>query len=138
VHVSRAVSYFELPEYAGIITFIEAIFAELNMGLFIYHVEDPQDRGKLKLIYANKQASAFTGTDLSRVVGMRILEAFPALDGTDIPEFFLDVFTSGRSRRYPEALDYGDANVKRGKYSVRCFPMPHDCVGVLFEREGAD
>jgi len=132
--VSRVVSFFELPEYAAILTFIEAVFAEINMGLLIYHVEDPADRARLKLIYANKQASLFTGTDLNEVVGREIFDAFPPLRQTDIPEFFLEVAARGESRRYPEALVYGDRNVVRGKYQVRGFPMPHDCVGVLFER----
>ena len=132
--MSRVVSFFELPEYAAILTFIEAVFAEINMGLLIYHVEDPADRARLKLIYANKQASLFTGTDLNEVVGREIFDAFPPLRQTDIPEFFLEVAARGESRRYPEALVYGDRNVVRGKYQVRGFPMPHDCVGVLFER----
>jgi len=132
--MSRDVSLFELPAYSAILTFVEAIFAEINIGLLIYHVEDAERVERLKLIYANKQASRFTGTDLGQLVGRHIFDAFPGLRETDIPQFFLDVARTRQSHRYAEALDYGDAKVVRGRYTVKAFPMPYQCVGVLFER----
>jgi len=124
--------YFELPEYSAILTFLDAVLAEINMGIFIYHLEDPEDERKLKLIYANKEASNCTGADLSPLVGKYILEAFPGLAETQFPKAFRDVIVQGESRRLG-AMEYEDANLKKRSYSVRAFPMPAGCMGVLFE-----
>ena len=124
--------YFELPEYSAILTFLDAVLAEINMGIFIYHLEDPEDERKLKLIYANKEASNCTGADLTPLVGKYILEAFPALAETEIPKAYRDVVVQGESRRIG-TVEYEDANLKKRSYSVRAFPMPAGCMGVLFE-----
>ena len=125
--------YYELPEFAAILSFIDAIFRELNMGLFIYHMEDLKAPTSLRLIYANKEASKSTGADLREMVGKPILEAFPNLSQTQIPQLFSDVVNNKESRRVDE-FEYTDENLATGSYSVKAFPMPNDCVGVLFER----
>jgi hypothetical protein len=124
--------YFELPEYSAILTFLDAILAEINMGIFIYHLEDPEDERKLKLIYANKEASNCTGADMTALVGKYILEAFPALAETEIPAAYRDVVVEGVPRRLG-TMEYEDANLSKRRYSVRAFPMPAGCMGVLFE-----
>ena len=125
--------YYELPEFSGILSFIDAIFRELNMGLLIYHLEEPGEPSTLRLIYANPEASESTGADLQPVVGQRILTAFPNLADSGMPEIFADVASNKESRRVEE-IDYGDERLVQGTYRVRAFPMPSDCVGVLFER----
>ena len=124
--------YFELPEFSAILTFVDAIFAELNMGLLIYHVEDPGDIRTARLIYANRQASEFTQTDLGRQVGKLIFDAFPYLVDTDIPRLYQEVASEKRSH-HVGIVEYEDDNVKHGRYATRAFPMPNDCIGVLFE-----
>jgi hypothetical protein len=124
--------YFELPEFSAILTFIDAIFAEINMGLFIYHVEDPQDIRTARLIYANKQASLFTGTDLGRQVGKLIFDAFPYLVDTEIPRLYQEVVREKKAH-HVGIIEYEDENVRRGRYSTRAFPMPNDCIGILFD-----
>ena len=128
--------YYELPEFAGILAFIDAIFAELNMGLLIYHVEDPQRIGEARLIYANRQASECTGTDLRRLLGKPMLEAFPHLAGTNVPKLCAEVAELKEPRKVG-VVEYEDDNVRRGRYETRAFPMPHQCVGVLFESVGS-
>jgi len=124
--------YFELPEYSAILTFLDAVLAEINMGIFIYHLEDHEDERKLKLIYANKEASNCTGADMAPLVGKYILEAFPALAETEFPKAFRDVVVRGESCRLG-TMEYEDATLKKRSYTVRAFPMPAGCMGVLFE-----
>ena len=85
--------FYESPDFAAILTFIDAIFSELNMGLFIYHVEDPTKIDSARLIYANKEASRCTGTDLRRMLGKQIFNAFPYLAETKARMF--EIFRSG-------------------------------------------
>ena len=46
------------------------------MGLLIYHAEKPDDVSSYRLIYANREASRCTGTDLGHVVGMDVMDRF--------------------------------------------------------------
>ncbi len=102
----------DLPEFYSILGFVDSIFRALNMGFLIYHMEDLAEPASLRLIYANGEASRSTGADLQNMVGRRIFNAFPNLESTEVPGVFADVVNRKESR----------------------FPMPHDCVGVLFEK----
>lgn len=123
---------FNLADLDTMTSLIDAIFSEINVGLVVYQVEKLSAASSLKLVYANKQASKYTGTDLSRLLGQYILDAFPMLAQTDIPEQYLEVAQTKQSRTIG-AFEYGDANVGKNYYALKAFPMPNDCVGVLFE-----
>ena len=125
-------SYFELPEYSAILTFVDAVFSQLNIGLLIYHLEEPEEPTSLKLIYANAEASRCTGADLGTLTGKTILEAFPNLADTDLPRIYAEVTKQGKPQKVG-VVRYEDAQLERATYSVKAFPMPSSCVGVLFE-----
>lgn len=127
---------FALPQFSAILTFVDAIFRELNIGLLIYWVENPQEIASAKLIYANAEASRCTGTDLGLVVGKRIFEAFPGLEGTHAADTFGEVVIERVSRRVG-VVEYADGNVRHGNYLTRAFPMPSDCFGVIFDDRDA-
>ena len=109
------------------------MFSELNIGLLIYHLEAPDDPNSLKLLYANQAASEFTGADLSALVGRRILDAFPGLEGSGLPEIYAEVART-RKPYNVGAYEYGgDEQVTQGYYAVKAFPMPSTCAGIVFE-----
>ena len=60
----------QLPIHSAMIDFIDAVFFHLNVGLLIYHVPDPDDIPSYRLIYANTEASRYTGTDLGPMIGV--------------------------------------------------------------------
>ena len=124
---------YTLPEFGPIIGVLDAVLSEVNLGLLIYHLEDTQDPTTLKLVYANREAARCTGLEMKPRLGKFILDAFPPLENTDLPRIFTEVVTEQASRRIevPYAEDGESVD-----YSVRAFPMPANCVGVLFERRG--
>ena len=125
--------YIEHPEFAGILTFVDAIFAELNVGLLIYHVVDPSQIETAQLIYANRRASLYTKTDLQERIGMRIFDAFPALLASRTAEQFGEVIATGEGRRIG-IIEYQDENIPRARFATKAFPMPRQCFGVIFEK----
>ena len=122
-----------LPEFGPIVGVLDALLSELNVGLLIYHLEEPTDSESLKLVYFNREAARSTGLDMDTRLGMRILDAFPPLAESDAPKTFHEVVTTQRSRRIE--VPYAEVG-EQVHYSVRAFPMPAHCVGVLFERAG--
>ena len=124
---------FDLSDIPTMMSMVSSIFSELNIGLFICHLEDRKNPRTLKVVYANKTASQYTGADVTQWVGKYILEAFPALAETDLPELYAEVVNKNESRNIG-AFEYGgDESIGRSHYSVKAFPMPNDCVGVVFE-----
>jgi len=124
--------YQELPEFSAILTFVDAIFSELNIGLLICHVVDAEQIDSARLIYANKQASRCAGTDLRERVGMQVFEAFPALAGSKAARVFAKVVAT-REPSKVGVVEYGDQEVQQARFEARAFPMPNSCFGVIIE-----
>jgi len=122
-----------LPEFGPIVGVLDSILSELNVGLLIYHLEDQGDPTTLRLAYVNREAARSTGLDMDLRLGKRILDAFPPLAQTELPKIFAEVVQTQTSRRIEVPYAEGGQSVD---YSVRAFPMPAHCVGVLFERSG--
>ena len=114
-------------------SWVSSILSELNVGLLIYHLEDRDDPLSLRLLYANHTASEYTGSDLSKVVGKVILDAFPGLAETELPAVYADVAKTTKSAELGAFKYRGDDSITQGYYSVKAFHMPYDCVGIIFE-----
>ena len=63
---------------------------------------------------------------------MFIHEAFPNLAETDIPKTYATVATKEIPQRLG-VVHYKDERLQEASYTVRAFPMPSSCVGILFE-----
>lgn len=125
--------FYVASEFAPIIAFLDSVLSELNVGLVIYHLEKADDAKSLKLIYANREAERSTGLEMQHRIGKYILDAFPPLAETRLPETYREVATTKTPQRVE--VPYGDPGQSAASYSVRAFPMPGGCVGGLFERE---
>ena len=112
----------------SLISLIDELFADFNMGFLIYHIEDLNDVRTLKLIYANQEASKYTGADLQPRVGKYIHEAFPALEATEIPKAFHDVILKKEAMRIG-MVDYSDEQVEKALTQLKPFPCPINVWG---------
>ncbi len=122
----------DLPDVDTLIRLIDSIFADINIGLLVYHVEEPSDIASARLVYVNQEASQYTGADLRTLVGKPIFEAFPALVGSDVPVLYAEVLRT-KTPRQLGTVEYGDEHLAKQFYAVKAFPMPNDCLGVAFE-----
>jgi hypothetical protein len=111
---------------------IDTVLSEMNIGLVIYQMEELNASASLRLVYANKQAAKYAAIDFSQLIGKYILEAFPMLADTGIPEQYAEVARTKRSCNLG-AFEYGGTATSKSYYALKAFPMPNDCVGVLFE-----
>ena len=78
-----------------------------------------EDIRTARLIYANRQASKLTDTDLGRLVGKLIFDAFPYLVDTEIPRLYQEVALEKKSH-HVGIVDYEDENVKRAISTLKC------------------
>lgn len=120
----------------GLLALREADNARLNYGMMVertplgilFYTRGSSD----ELIFAggNPAADAILGISLKDLVGKTIVEAFPALAETDIPEGYREVMRTGQSFRRDEVF-YSDERIT-GAYDVVCFRLAPGSIAVMF------
>jgi PAS domain S-box-containing protein len=76
----------------------------IDSAPFGAHTYDLLDDGSLVLIGANLSANRILGIDHQTLLGKKILEAFPALEGTDIPENYSKTAREGKTYHNDQLL----------------------------------
>ncbi len=122
----------KITDVRDLLALMDLVFSNMNLGLLVYEMEHPKDERKLKLVYANAEASRYTGTDLQNKVGKYVLDAFPALAGTELPKAYLEI-ASRKEARTIGLVEYADETMQKKAYSVKGFPLPANCLGIIFE-----
>jgi PAS domain S-box-containing protein len=109
------------------------IVKNIQIGLYVYRLENQEDDHSLRLISANPASEKFTGVPAKKVLGKTIDENFPLLREQGVPEVFAEVVRKGEAVDLQRDVYYQDDRVKEGIFRVKAFPMEDDCVGVSFE-----
>lgn len=108
------------------------IVKNIQVGLYIYHLEDLKDDRTLRLIYANPASEELTGFSVMNMIGKTIDEIFPNLRDLKVPERYAEVVRSGEVKVF-EDIVYEDDRHIQASYSVKAFPLPNNQVGVCFD-----
>ncbi|MHC4957561.1 MAG: PAS domain-containing protein [Planctomycetota bacterium] len=109
------------------------IARNMHVGLLVYEIGDPEDDRSLRIRVVNPEGERLLGIDQETLTGQYIDDAFPVLRDMGLPQLFLETYRSGEPT-VRENFEYGDDRVVRGGWKFRAFPLPEQCVGVLFER----
>jgi len=107
-------------------------FHNIHLGVLVWQLEDPRDVRSLRLLDLNGAAERELGTSVRRAVGKVIVETFPALLETHLPESCRSVIASGVTETVGEAR-FGDDRGRERVFWVDCFPLFGNCVGAAFE-----
>ena len=97
------------------------------MGIFMYEYREDKD---LYLISVNKAANSILGVDCSQLVGLSILEAFPGLENTEMPDKFRRAAIEGVPW-FTEDAYYDQGGIK-GVYEVHAFQAGTNRMVVMF------
>lgn len=104
----------------------------MQVGLYIYKLEDLNDDRTLKLTATNPASTTDLGLEESGMVGRYIDEIFPLLRERGIPQRFAEVVRTGEPFKVAD-FPYSDDKLSARHFSFRVFALPNDQVGVLFE-----
>lgn len=104
-------------------------FERAPIGLAILRLEEPQSPASLRIIALNPAATMLSDAP-SAAVGKRIDQDFPAIAQTPFPGLIADVMRSGKAANLGEGPGTYDPT---RQFTVTAFPIPPDCVGLLFE-----
>jgi hypothetical protein len=113
-------------------SFFSDIAENIQMGLYVYRLEDADGTDVLRLTYANPAAALLTGIPIADTLQRTADEVFPKLAETGVTKLFASVARSGKPQTIPE-FHYGDDRVTMTVWSFKAFPLPGRCVGVAFE-----
>ena len=106
----------------------------LPLGVYVWHLESPDDPRSFRLVVTNPAASAATGVQARELLGKTMAECFPELCETPVPAIYAEVVRSGQPAQLGE-MRYGDLRVRPSVFDVQAVPLPNNCVGVLFHNK---
>jgi PAS domain S-box-containing protein len=114
-----------------------SIFESIQIGIFIYRLDDLEDDRTLRMLAANPASKKLIGLGSNmKLVDKTIDELFPNLREKHIPQQYAEVVRSQIPIEFDD-IHYQDDNVSPGFFSVKVFPLPDQCVGVSFENVSA-
>lgn len=108
------------------------IVQNMQIGLYVFHLEDREDDHSLRLVSANPAALQFSGVRMEEVVGKTLDEGFPDLREQGIPQKYAEVIRSQEAVEI-EVAYYDDSQRLDTAYAVKAFPLPNNHLGVAFE-----
>jgi PAS domain S-box-containing protein len=110
----------------------DQIVENMQIGLYVYHLEDMDDDSTLRAIASNPAATKFTGLEMADVLGMTIDEIFPNSRSKNIPQAFASVIRSQKAVEL-EDIDSDESGRITRALSIKAFSLPNNCIGVAFE-----
>ncbi|MEG3863479.1 PAS domain-containing protein [Microcoleus sp. herbarium12] len=110
----------------------DQIVENMQIGLYVYHLENIDDDSTLRAIASNPAATRFTGLEMADVLGMTIDEIFPHLRSKNIPQAFAEVIRTQKAVEV-EDIDCDESGKITRAFSIKAFPLPNNSVGVAFE-----
>ena len=111
--------------------FFLRLLDQLPFGVAVYHLDEPDDPGSLRLVQANDAASRAIGFDAKAEIGKTFRESLPQALETDLPATSAEVARAGVGRDLGE-VEYGDERVENGVFEILAFPLPDRHVGIAF------
>lgn len=111
---------------------IKNIFENIQLGMYIYQLEDIHDDTSLRLVMGNPATEKLTGLYVKDIIGNKILENFPALEEKNIHKKYADVIRDQKAISFND-LYYKDNRLPGAVYAVKAFPLSENRVGVSFD-----
>jgi PAS domain S-box-containing protein len=105
----------------------------IQLGLHVYHLEEPGDDRTFRLIATNPAAGQLTGLAEKDVLDKSIDEIFPEFRRQGVLQRYAEVVRTGRAIAFEQEIYYGDDRISEAWISFQVFPLHHHCIAVLFD-----
>lgn len=115
----------KIEQYADIVK-------NMQVGLNIYHMKDINNENTLRLVASNPAAEDLTGISMESFLGKTLDDNFPGVWDKEIKQRCAEVIRTSQKIQIEE-IYYADHPVPNSYWSANIFPIPGNCVGLLFE-----
>src|SRR5688572_187999 len=110
----------------------EKTFNGMPLGFMMYHLEDYNDPGSLRLVFANRAMGQVSGFEIDAEIGKLITTIFPNAIESGLAPIYAAVAQFGQERDLGE-VQYSDNRVTPATFAVRAFQPRQDYVCVMVE-----
>lgn len=114
------------------LTLFEDVVHNVQIGLVVMHVPDPNDVASVRLISFNPAAELIARRPLFDMLGKTLREIVPFAAGGMLEQLVLGVAGDGVVREGAVARSRDTRDPNRA-VSMKAFPLPSSCVGVALE-----
>ena len=108
------------------------IVKNIPVGLYVWHLESPDDPTTYRLVLANEALETSTGLPSQGMLGQTLGELLPDFVYSQFVTSLARVLRTGQAEDL-EDLYYSEEHSPGGIYAVKAFPLPHQCVGITIE-----
>jgi PAS domain S-box-containing protein len=115
--------------FADLTQLAEEFFQRSPLGMAIVRLEEPHNPASLRILALNPAATTVSDVPTA-AVGKRIDHDFPEIARTTFGSQVVEVLRSGRAANLGQGPGTYDPS---RHFTVTAFPIPPDCVGLLFE-----
>jgi rsbT co-antagonist protein RsbR len=110
----------------------EKAFNGMPIGFMMYHLDDYNDPGSLRLVFANHAMGQVSGFKIDAEIGKLITTIFTNALESGLAQIYAGVAQFGQERDLGE-VQYGDNRVTPATFAVRAFQPRQDYVCVMVE-----
>jgi signal transduction histidine kinase/CheY-like chemotaxis protein len=107
------------------------IVETMNLGVYVWTLEDPADLGSFRLVFANPAAARYSAVPNERILGKTLAEALPGVLATELPARCREALAAGETIDFGE-VSYRDERIPEGLLSARAVPLSATTVALLF------
>jgi protein-histidine pros-kinase len=107
------------------------IVKEMQVGLYVWRMEDPQNSRTFRLIATNPASVRATGLTEGEIIGKTIEGVLPSLD-EELLEIYADVACNQVYADLGE-VRYSDDQLEEVVFALKAFPLPNHSLGVTFD-----
>ncbi len=125
---ARITAELERIQYEEAIKLYSDVAENMQVALNVFQLQGKN----LILVKANPAAARIINATLEGMVGKKFEEIYPQLQGYQLEEVLTRVVRTGKAYANEEFKYFADDG-KVFFYSFKAFPLPNNCVGVLFE-----
>ncbi|EKQ71087.1 PAS domain S-box [Leptolyngbyaceae cyanobacterium JSC-12] len=110
------------------------IVKRMQIGLLVWQLPDLDDIRSFRLVECNPAAHRIlqVSVPVDEMLGKPMSAVFPDLIDTAFPKIYADVIRLGKERDLGE-VRYCDCTLPEGTFATKAFPLPNQCVGLVFE-----
>lgn len=104
----------------------------MQLGMFVYRLEDEKDDRSLRCIYSNPAVEVITTRPRMHYVGKLLDEVTPNARKRGLVQQFIHVALERQTKH----IEYSSVHPQTGQethLAIRAFPLSGQCVGVIFE-----
>jgi diguanylate cyclase (GGDEF)-like protein/PAS domain S-box-containing protein len=134
VHTVRGIAVDVTREHASALALQQYadIVEQIQFSLSVFRLEDPDDDRSVTAVRLNPASADLFGPSVMQALGQRLVDMWPSAGASRFASTIADTIRSG-DRKFIQTMPFVRPDGVEGFFSVRIFPLPDRCAGLVSE-----